>query len=528
MSHSPVRSAFRRRLVAVATTAAIVFGGSFLAVAPANADSVVVFPDAELKECVQDKLGSTLGALLDTLGLGVLKTLLVGPLTCSGTGITSLLGLGQFTGLSTVNLNGNGITDLSPLGTLTNSTVTATNQVVNLTAATGGVATTIPIPRDINGNLVTLTSTGTNGVTGIVDLVAGTVTWVGTGVGELTWAVGSFTGKLLQSVLQPNLPSSATASITGTTAFGATLTAATEGFPTGTTYTYAWSRAGVPISGATAQTYVLGAADIGERHTVAIVASKVGYNSRTVTSGESHTVRKATIETTSTPEIVGTPRVGQQLAALVGPWSEGVTVTLQWYRGKTPIAGATSGLYTPTGADFGATLTVAAKGTRENYTTLTRSSAASAAVAKAIVVDPPVAPVTPVDPVVPVVPVTPVTPTVPDSASIQDPLTVITTPVVPSKTPVATLKKFSRTPVPVISGTAKAGKVLTAKVTKWNKKAKFTYQWKANGKKIAKATGKTYKVASKYAGKKITVTVTGKLTGYSPATKTSKVARIAA
>jgi hypothetical protein len=528
VSHSPARSAFRRRLVAVATTAALVFGGTFLATAPANADSVL-FPDAELKECVQDKLGSTLGALLDTLGLSALKILLVGPLTCTGTGVTSLLGLGQFTGLTAVNLNGNAITDLSPLKTLTGTTISATGQVVELDDAVGGVATTIPIPRDINGNLVTLTSTGTDGVTGMVDLVAGTVTWLGAGVGELTWAVGSFTGTLIQTILQPNLPSSATATISGTTAYGSTLTAGTEGFPDGTTYTYAWSRAGVPVAGATASTFELGSADIGERHTVTIVASKEGYNSRTVTSEESHTVRKGTIATAGTPEIVGTPTVGQQLAVVVPSWSDGVAVTLQWKRGKASIAGATSSFYTPTAADLGAALSVTATGSRDGYTTVSRTSVASALVVKApAVVEPPVTPVTPIDPVVPMTPVVPVTPVVPDSASVQDLVPVVTAPIVPT-TPAAALKKFARTPVPVISGKTTVGKTLTAKTTKWNKKAKFSYQWKASGKKIAKATGKTYKVAAKYAGKKITVTITAKLSGYSSVTKTSKATkRIAA
>jgi hypothetical protein len=72
------------------------------------------------------------------------------------------------------------------------------------------------------------------------------------------------------------------------------------------------------------------------------------------------------------------------------------------------------------------------------------------------------------------------------------------------------------------SGKAKVGKKLTAKVGKLPSGFKVTYQWYAGGKKIKKATKKTFKITKKQKGKKITVKVTIKKAGYKTVTKTSK------
>jgi len=62
--------------------------------------------------------------------------------------------------------------------------------------------------------------------------------------------------------------------ITGTPTEGQTLTASTgtwTGSPSG--YTYAWERGGTPVSGATASTYLLQAADVGASMTVVVTAT---------------------------------------------------------------------------------------------------------------------------------------------------------------------------------------------------------------------------------------------------------------
>ena len=72
-------------------------------------------------------------------------------------------------------------------------------------------------------------------------------------------------------------------------------------------------------------------------------------------------------------------------------------------------------------------------------------------------------------------------------------------------TPVA----FASTPAPTISGTAKVGETLTAAVTAWDPAATFTYTWLRDGKEIAGATEKTYKLTAADEATAVTVTVTG-------------------
>jgi hypothetical protein len=84
------------------------------------------------------------------------------------------------------------------------------------------------------------------------------------------------------------------------------------------------------------------------------------------------------------------------------------------------------------------------------------------------------------------------------------------------------LQKLVKTPKPVITGTAKVGKVLKATAGKWDTGVSRTYRWYADGKTIKGATKATYKIASRYQGKRITVKITGKKTGYKTVVKTSK------
>lgn len=84
-------------------------------------------------------------------------------------------------------------------------------------------------------------------------------------------------------------------------------------------------------------------------------------------------------------------------------------------------------------------------------------------------------------------------------------------------------KSLEKTPAPKIAGTAKVGKTLTAEAGTWKpSKVKLSYQWYRGSSKIAKATKSTYKLVKADKGKKITVKVTGKKSGYTTVTKTSK------
>jgi hypothetical protein len=82
-------------------------------------------------------------------------------------------------------------------------------------------------------------------------------------------------------------------------------------------------------------------------------------------------------------------------------------------------------------------------------------------------------------------------------------------------------KAFTKAAKPKISGTAKVGKLLKAKVGKWSPKPRFAYQWLRNGQVIPGATRATYRLVGADAGKKISVTVAGSKAGYKTAAKTS-------
>lgn len=90
--------------------------------------------------------------------------------------------------------------------------------------------------------------------------------------------------------------------------------------------------------------------------------------------------------------------------------------------------------------------------------------------------------------------------------------------------PVAPARLVAATPR--ISGTAKVGRTLKVKVGSWSPKPSFTYQWFANGKRItSKGTKSSFKLTAKQKGKRITVRVTGRKSGYVTVTTTSRATK---
>jgi hypothetical protein len=70
------------------------------------------------------------------------------------------------------------------------------------------------------------------------------------------------------------------------------------------------------------------------------------------------------------------------------------------------------------------------------------------------------------------------------------------------------LRHFTKTPRPVITGTAKPGKTLTAKAGSWKPAGAVAFQWLRSGKAVAGATTATYSVTKADVGKKLRVRVT--------------------
>ncbi|WP_139977465.1 M1 family aminopeptidase [Nocardioides litoris] len=171
-----------------------------------------------------------------------------------------------------------------------------------------------------------------------------------------------------------------TPSVAGTPAVGRPLTARPGTWTPGTAFTYQWSVAGTAVEGATAGTFTPRPADLGKTVTVTLTGTQDGYAAASATSEPSSPVLRGTL-VAPTPTLAGTPQVGRPLAARPGAWTEGATLTYQWRRGGRPIAGATAASYTPGAADLGAVLQVVVTGSKDGYTTVSRTSAVTDPVA---------------------------------------------------------------------------------------------------------------------------------------------------
>lgn len=167
---------------------------------------------------------------------------------------------------------------------------------------------------------------------------------------------------------------------------------------------------------------------------------------------------------TPKPTIVGIPRVGGTVVALVGAWSpKPSSYSYQWYRNGKAISGATGKIYKVRSADRSTKLTVKVTGKRSGYISVTTTSS-----------------------------------------------------------PKNIGKTFSTTVTPRIWGTMKAGHTVKASAGYWSPLVtSLQYQWLRNGVAIGGATKSTYKITSADKGKKISVRVTGKRWDYMPVTKTS-------
>jgi len=253
-----------------------------------------------------------------------------------------------------------------------------------------------------------------------------------------------------------------TVAVQGTAKVGQSVRVSTAGWKAGTALAYQWQRNGAAIANAKGTSYALTAADVGKKISVAVTGTLAGYDGATVSS-PAVTVSAGTL-TKATPQVSGTVKVGKTLTAKAGTWTKGTKLAYQWKRSGKAISGAKKSSYVLTAADKGKKITVTVTGSLSGYTSASTTSKATAAV-KA-----------------------------------------------------GTLAKAT----PKVSGTAKVGKTLTAKAGTWTKGTTLTYRWYANGKAISGKTGTSLKLTSSLAGKKITVKVTGKKSGYTTATAASK------
>lgn len=173
----------------------------------------------------------------------------------------------------------------------------------------------------------------------------------------------------------PGTITSPVPTVLGTARVGRTLSAGTPTWGPGTvTKSYRWLRNGAAITGATAASYKLTAADLGKKVSVRVTGTKAGYPT-VVRTSLAKTVARG-ILTTAIPKVAGTPVVGRLLKAYAGTWGPGtVAKTFRWYRNGVAIKGATGSSYRLTKADRGRRITVRVTGRKTAYATAVRISA---------------------------------------------------------------------------------------------------------------------------------------------------------
>ncbi|WP_062466901.1 leucine-rich repeat domain-containing protein [Demequina maris] len=187
---------------------------------------------------------------------------------------------------------------------------------------------------------------------------------------KVTGAVKYFTPSTATSttvlVTGGRFPATATAKATGSSVEGFTRTAATTGFPEGTTFTYQWKRDGKRITGATRKTFTLRHKDVGHKVTVTVTASKPGFATARRTAPAA-TVLGWMGDYAYTP-LPSTARVGSTVTVKKPTFDVAASrYSYQWRRDGKAIAGATGRSYTAKKADAGHRLTVKVTGHRAGY-----------------------------------------------------------------------------------------------------------------------------------------------------------------
>jgi peptidoglycan hydrolase-like protein with peptidoglycan-binding domain len=170
------------------------------------------------------------------------------------------------------------------------------------------------------------------------------------------------------------LETASTPSISGTAMAGKTLTAQVGAWGPGSIdLTFQWYRNGTAIGGATASTYSLGLADIGQVVSVHVTGSRATYTTMARSSASSATIQPGWIRT-GKATISGTARRGRTLKAYPGSWSPWPKLNYQWYRNGKVISGARSSKYKLINADRGKTVMVKVTGTKAGYATVVKSA----------------------------------------------------------------------------------------------------------------------------------------------------------
>lgn len=254
--------------------------------------------------------------------------------------------------------------------------------------------------------------------------------------------------------------------IAGTPTVGTPL-AATPGTWSRTelSFSYQWLVGGVAVSGATAATFTPRSVDLDRPVTVEVTARRTGYATTTSRSTSTAAVGRGTLTMRTRPAVSGTPRVGSRLTAAAGAWSPAASYTYQWYRGTRPIAGATDRTFVPAHRDRGGALRVKVTARRDGFVAGSVLSRPTTQVAAG---------------------------------------------------------RIRLTAPPTITGQAVVGTKLAVRPGSYGTaRPSARHQWLRDGVPIAGATSTTYRLGTRDLGRRLSVRVTLKATGYTAHTTTT-------
>jgi len=167
---------------------------------------------------------------------------------------------------------------------------------------------------------------------------------------------------------------------------GDTLTASTSAWSPTAAHAYEWLRDGAPIAGATGASYTTVPADVDHAISARVTGSAAGYQAESRTSAPTAKIAAGAFAQAPVPVVDNTsPRVGDTLTATVAAWSPVAEHHYQWLRDGQPVAGATGTTYPVVAADVDHVISVRVAGSALGYTTVERTSAATAKVTSAAI-----------------------------------------------------------------------------------------------------------------------------------------------
>jgi hypothetical protein len=332
--------------------------------------------------------------------------------------------------------------------------------------------------------------------------------------------------------------------IHGTVSVGRTVTADGGTWsPAAAELSYQWLLAGAPIGGATADSYTITAADLGQQLQVQVTGKLQGYEAATATSA-ARVVAGGLLEP-SVVTVSGSVEVGGTVTADATVWTPPATLTYQWLLDGSAIGGATGTSYSPVAGDAGHVLEVLVTGTAAGFQTASARSVpetvARGASAGSAALGVPTFSSRPVVGSTVTARLTGRAASAPstyqwllDGTAIRGATGAAYTPApadagrqlqvrlnalgqsVISRAAAVEAVQFRTASRPGFRGTAAVGHTLTAVTGRWSPTPALEYQWLLDAKPINGATHPILTVMPGYLGKPISLRVTARRTGYVP------------